>query len=62
MFTGLKGFPMEYTIETEEGKVIYLVTTVQTKKVKLKDVDFMIPTDYEELTEEKAKELFGGEE
>jgi len=60
-FTGLKGFPMEYVMDTEEGKITFTTTSVQVKKVKLKDVDFMTPTDYEELTEEKAKELFGGE-
>ncbi len=60
-FTGLKGFPMEYVMETEEGKITYTVTGIQVKKVKIKDTDFLIPTDYEELTEEKAKELFGGE-
>ncbi|PKP04325.1 MAG: hypothetical protein CVU11_05475 [Bacteroidetes bacterium HGW-Bacteroidetes-6] len=60
-FTGLKGFPMEYVMETDEGKITYAVTGIQVKKVKIKDTDFLIPTDYEELTEEKAKELFGGE-
>lgn len=60
-FNGLKGFPMEYIMETEEGKITFAVTSVQVKKVKLKDTDFFIPTDYTELTEEKAKELFGGE-
>ena len=60
-FTGLKGFPMEYVIETDEGKITFAATNVQVKKVKLKETDFYIPTDYQELTEEKAKELFGGE-
>ncbi|MBN2729103.1 MAG: hypothetical protein JXR53_07750 [Bacteroidales bacterium] len=60
-FHGLKGFPMEYSIETEQGTVTYAVTNVQTKKTKIKDIIFMIPTDYEELDEEKAKQLFGGE-
>ena len=60
-FTGLKGFPMEYVMETDEGKITFTVSTVQVKKVKLKETDFYIPTDYSELTEEKAKELFGGE-
>ena len=60
-FTGLNGFPMEYVVETEEGKVTFSVTNVQVKKVKLKETDFFIPTDYTELSEEKAKELFGGE-
>ncbi len=61
-FTGLKGFPMEYIITTEEGTIKFTTASVQTKKVKLKDTDFMTPADYEELTEEKAKELFGGGE
>lgn len=60
-FTGLKGFPMEYVMETDEGKITFAVTTAQVKKVKLKETDFFIPTDYTELTDEKAKELFGGE-
>jgi len=61
-FTGLKGFPMEYVMTTEQGTIKFSATSVQVKKVKLKDTDFMIPADYEELTEEKAKELFGGGE
>lgn len=60
-FHGLKGFPMEYTIETEQGKVTFSVSNVQTKKTKIKDIIFMIPTDYEEIDKEKAKQLFGGE-
>ncbi len=60
-FHGLIGFPMEYSVETEQGKITYSVTEVQTKKTKIKDIIFMIPTDYEELDEEKAKQLFGGE-
>lgn len=60
-FNGLAGFPMEYAVEAEQGQVIYTVTSVATKKTKIKDVIFMIPTDYEELDEEKAKQLFGGE-
>lgn len=60
-FQGLKGIPMEYSVEAEQGTVTYTVTDVQTKKTKIKDISFMIPTDYEELDEEKAKQLFGGE-
>jgi len=60
-FHGLSGFPMEYAVDAEQGKIIYSVTNIQTKKTKIKDIIFMIPTDYEELDEEKAKQLFGGE-
>ena len=60
-FSGLKGFPMEYVSTQDEGSIIFSVGEVKTKKVKIKETDFLIPTDFEELTEEEAKELFGGE-
>lgn len=60
-FPGLKGFPMEYTVETEEGKITTTVTEVLTKKIKLKDTDFMIPVDFTEMDEDTKKQLFGGE-
>lgn len=58
-FSGLAGFPMEYSNTTDEGTVTYSVTEVKTKKVKISDKDFMIPVDYLELDEEAAKQLFG---
>lgn len=61
-FPGLKGFPMEYTIVTDEGKVTTTVSLVETKKIKVKEIDFLIPTDYTEMTDETKKQLFGGEE
>lgn len=61
-FPGLKGFPMEYITTQDEGSIIFGVGEVKTKKVKIKETDFLIPTDFEELTEEEAKELFSGEE
>ncbi len=61
-FAGLKGFPMEYVSTQEEGSIIFRVSEVNTSKVKIKETDFLIPTDFEELTEDEAKELFGGEE
>lgn len=60
-FPGLKGFPMEYITTQNEDSIIFIVGEVKTKKVKIKETDFLIPTDYEELTEEEAKELFGVE-
>jgi len=61
-FPGLKGFPMEYITTQDEDSIIFIVGEVKTKKVKIKETDFLIPTDFEELTEEEAKELFSGEE
>lgn len=61
-FPGLKGFPMEYTAVTDEGKITTTVTLVETKKIKVKDVDFLIPTDYTEMDDDTRKQLFGGEE
>ena len=61
-FSGLKGFPMEYVSTQEEGSIIFRVSEVNTSKVKIKETDFLIPTDFEELTEDEARELFGGEE
>lgn len=61
-FSGLKGFPMEYVSTQDEGSIIFRVSEVNTSKVKIKETDFLIPTDFEELTEDEARELFGGEE
>lgn len=61
-FPLLKGFPMEYTLSLEDGKSItFAVTEVKTKKVNLKETDFMIPADFKETTEEELKSMFGGE-
>lgn len=57
-FHGLNGFPLEYTVTTEEGKITYTVTELKAKKIK--DTEFLIPTDYEEYTREQLKGLFGG--
>jgi hypothetical protein len=36
------------------------VSEVKTKKVKLKDVNFFIPTDYKEITAEEFMQMLGG--
>jgi GLPGLI family protein len=62
-FNGLKGFPLEYVITQKE--IVTTFSASEVKKGKVKDTDFMIPTDYVELTpEEKAqmKAAFNGEE
>lgn len=58
-FAGLKGFPMEYYSSEDDAIIVFRVTEVKTSKVKLKDTDFLIPSDFDELTEEEAKELLG---
>lgn len=56
-FHGLNGYPMEYSVQTDEGSIIFSVTEVKSKKVK--DIEFMIPTDYEEMSPEQLKSLGG---
>jgi GLPGLI family protein len=56
-FHGLNGFPMEYTIDTTEGKITFTATEVKQKKIK--DIEFLIPTDYEEMSPEQFKSLGG---
>jgi hypothetical protein len=58
-FHGLKGFPLEYIVETEQGKITFLTVTIQKKK-KLNDTLFLIPSDYEEMSRETLKGMFGG--
>lgn len=53
-FTGLKGFPMEYVIS--QAGIITSFTVTGVTKGKVKATDFLVPTDYVELTpEEKAQ-------
>lgn len=56
-FHGLNGFPMEYTIDTPDGKITFTATEVKPKKVK--DIEFLIPTDYEEMSPEQFKSMGG---
>lgn len=54
---GLNGFPMEYTITTEQGTMTASVSSV--KKSKVKDTDFLIPSNYEEISFENYKGFIG---
>ncbi len=56
-FHGLSGFPMEYSVQTDEGNIIFKVIEVKSKKIK--DVEFMIPSDYEEMSPEQLRSLGG---
>jgi hypothetical protein len=53
-FHGLKGFPLEYVIA--QNGIVTTVTASEIKKGKVKDTDFLIPSDYVEYTaDEKAQ-------
>jgi len=57
-FDGLNGYALEYTVDADEGKIIYTVT--EAKKAKVKDTVFMIPSDYEEVSWNEFKAMIGG--
>jgi len=57
-FHGLKGYPLEYIVKTEQGTITFTASEINTKKVK--DTEFLIPADYEEKSRDELKEMFGG--
>lgn len=62
-FTGLKGFPMEYTVS--QSNIVTTFTATEVAKGKVKATDFMVPTDYVELSAEEKEQMkaaFSGEE
>ena len=71
LFGGIKGMPLECTIDAGEGRAItYTATEIVSGKVK--EADFLLPDGYETLSEEEmetlgteirdALELLGGDE
>lgn len=56
-FHGLDGFPVQYTIQTEQGKVIYQLKSAKPKKFKT--LDFLVPTDYKEVDYKQFQEMLG---
>jgi hypothetical protein len=63
-FSKLKGLPLEYVITGADG-IITTFSATEVKKGKVKDTDFLIPSDYVEMTpEEKAQMMqqFEGKE
>lgn len=57
IFSGLKGMPLECTIDQGEGRAItYTATEIVAGKVK--EADFLLPDGYETLSDEDLKELF----
>jgi hypothetical protein len=57
-FKDVKGTLMEYTENAGEITKKFVVTKV--KKGKVSEKDFLIPTGYEEMTQEQLMEMFGG--
>lgn len=57
IFSGIKGMPLECTMDQGEGRAItYTATEIVTGKVK--EADFLLPDGYETLSDEDLQELF----
>jgi len=56
-FPGVKGLAMEYVTDNNGMKMQMTVKSVS--KGKFKDKDFLIPSDYKEVTREELREIFG---
>lgn len=54
----LKGLPLEYTITTDQMKMVF--TASEIKKGGVKKKDFEVPDDYKYVTEDELKNMFGG--
>ncbi|MFA7139018.1 MAG: hypothetical protein WC151_10925 [Bacteroidales bacterium] len=57
-FEGIGGFPFEYVMDMGQMKMKFTVTTI--KKGGVKDSDFVLPDDYQQVTEEQLQQMFGG--
>ncbi|MBP3763779.1 MAG: hypothetical protein J6I49_07885 [Bacteroidales bacterium] len=57
IFGGIKGMPLECTIDQGEGRAItYTATEIVSGKVK--ETDFLLPDGYETLSDDDMQELF----
>lgn len=54
--SGLKGFPLEFTIFVSEDSALKMTAKEITKK-KLKEAEFLLPAGYDEITPEQLKVL-----
>lgn len=57
LFSGIKGMPLECTMDAGEGRAI-TYTATEIVKGKVKEADFLLPDGYETLSEEDMKTLF----
>ncbi|MDY5968872.1 MAG: hypothetical protein SPJ13_02490 [Bacteroidales bacterium] len=52
LFYGIKGLPLEMTLPLGEGRAVTL-TANEVKNGKVKDVDFLLPSGYNRMTEKE---------
>lgn len=57
LFNGIKGMPLECTMDIGEGRAI-TYTATEVVKGKVKEADFLLPDGYETLGDEELKEFF----
>ena len=57
LFSGIKGMPLECTMDQGEGRAI-TYTATEVVKGKVKEVDFLLPDGYETLSDEDLGTLF----
>lgn len=57
MFNGIKGMPLECTIDAGDGKAI-TYTATEIVKGKVKEADFLLPDGYETLSDDDLSTLF----
>lgn len=57
LFGGIKGMPLECTVDAGEGKAI-TYTATEVVKGKVKEADFLLPDGYNTLSEDELKEFF----
>lgn len=57
LFNGIKGMPLECTMDAGEGKAL-TYTAVEVVKGKVKEADFLLPDGYDTLSDEALRELF----
>ena len=57
LFSGIKGMPLECTLDAGEGRAItYTATEIVNGKVK--EADFLLPDGYDSLSEDELKTFF----
>ncbi|MBQ9417753.1 MAG: hypothetical protein IJU19_04150 [Bacteroidales bacterium] len=56
LFNGIKGMPLQCTMDMGEGKAITYIAT-EVVKGKVKEADFLLPDGYEELSREEMEQL-----
>ena len=59
-FEGITGYPLE-TI-SKGNEVSQIMTATAVKKGKVKDTEFLLPSDAKEMTLEEFRAMFGGGE